>query len=794
MKFTLSWLKQFLDTNANLSDICHQLTMIGLEVEEIIDHSEDLATFEVAEIISAERHPDADKLQVCQVKTSSGTNQIVCGAPNARAGIKVVLAKEGTVIPNGNFKIKKAKIRGVASNGMLCSADELGIGKDSDGIIELNDNAEVGESFINCQGLDDPVIHINITPNRADALGVYGIARDLAAAGLGTLKQLEIPKVQDNFKTNVSVNITDSSACSFFLAREIKNIGNKKSPEWLCNFLDNIGVGSISPVVDVTNYISYSFGQPMHAYDANKIGHDLVVTLLDKAQKFSALNEKEYELPESSLVIADNQQIHCLAGIIGGAESACDNNTDRIILEAACFNPDNIAITGRKLQIHTDSRYRFERNVDSNFTISAMEYATAMILEICGGEASDIVTKGDINSEKRQLEFSPEFLKAKAGLSIEIDEICSILEKLGFDCDKEKSNIKITIPSWRYDVSIKEDIVEEIVRIHGYDQIPEIPLPDSEINRIIPKDKRRVSEVKRILAARGYDEVVSWSFTDSKISEMFGDLHDNLFLQNPISADLDYMRSSILPNLCKMAQLNLNRDFNRLSIFEVGPVFEDPNSINSLIQASGIRYGSANAKNCFETERNNDIYDIKADIQEILALANIDINKCRIVEDAPKYYHPTRSASLYLGKNKLAMFGQINPAILKKMNINVDVCAFEINLYNLPAGKDKLGMRGEFSISNYQSVTRDFAFLINKDVRVGDIINNIASTDRKLIKNVSLFDVYEGKNIEDNKKSIAVSVEIQDSNKTLTDTEINNLSDKIVKEVTGKFSAILRDG
>lgn len=797
MKFTLSWLKQFLDTSANLEELSHCLTMIGLEVEEIYDYSAKLDVFEIAEIISAEKHPNADKLQICQVKTGSGFNQIVCGAPNARAGIKVVLAKEGTTIPNGNFKIKKAKIRDVESNGMLCSADELGIGKDTGGIIELGADAEVGESFAKYQGLDDPVIHINITPNRADALGVYGIARDLAAAGMGQLKDLTIPKNNIKFDTEATISINNYDACSFFSLREIRNINNKKTPRWLSNLLTNVGIGSISPVVDVTNYISYSFGQPMHAYDADKTGNNLSVSLLDRPQKFSALNEKDYNLHQGSLVIEDDNEVCCLAGIIGGVDSSCNSDTDRILLEAAYFNADEVALSGRRLQINTDSRYRFERNVDREFTLEAMEYATSMILEICGGDASNIVVNGSNKLPKRSLEFSSEFLKQKAGFILETKEICNILEKLGFNCSITKSNssevIRVKIPSWRYDVEIPEDLVEEVVRIHGYDQIPEIPLPNLEINRIFPKDKRRISEIKRVLAARGYDEVISWSFTDSKIAKLFGELQDELFLQNPISTDLDYMRNSILPNLCKMAKLNSNRGFDRLSIFEVGPVFNNHDSSDTLIHASAMRYGDTTNKNCFENQRKFDVYDIKADLQEILALANIDINKCQIHEDAPNYYHPTRSAALYLGKNHLASFGQINPLILKSIDIDFDILAFEININNLPKGKDKFGMKPKFVVSNYQSVTRDFAFIVHQETRVGEMINAVELCDRKLIKKVSLFDVYAGDKIGSDKKSVAITVEIQDDTKTLTDEDLSQLSDKIIKIMSEKFDAIIRD-
>ncbi|PCJ29079.1 MAG: phenylalanine--tRNA ligase subunit beta [Rickettsiales bacterium] len=791
MIFTLSWLKQFLDTDATLEQITNTLTMTGLELEDLVDKSKELEAFKVAKIIETEPHPDADKLKLCKVETDSKTLQIVCGAPNARAGIKVVLASIGTVIPSGNFKIKKSQIRGIESSGMMCSADELNIPGDSSGIIELPDDAVIGDAAAKYLGLDDPIIHINITPNRADALGVYGIARDLAASGLGTLKKLGNPEFNQEFETKTTLNVRGSEACPLFAIREIKDLENKESPTWLKNLLDNIGVGSISPVVDVTNYISYSFGQPMHAYDADKISDNIIVETLSSDEKFKALNEKEYELKTGDIVIRDEKNIHCLGGIIGGENSACDKNTKRIILEAASFDAEHIAKTGRRLIIDTDSRYRFERNVDREFTHMALDFATDLILSICNGVASKMVSSGDPALPVRTIDFPAGFLESRTNISLAPQEIEDILCKLGFICTNIGESIKITIPSWRYDVSIKEDIVEEIVRIYGYDKIPETPLPEAPIARIIPRDQRRVSDIKRLLASSGYDEIVTWSFMDSEKAKSFTTIKEELTLLNPISSDLDYMRPSILPNLLRVANNNINRSFHDLSLFEVGPIFEDTGH-KVITHASGIRTGNIAPKNSHEACRVFDLFDVKADIAAILESAGLDINKCQIRQNAPDYYHPTRSASICLGKNVLGYFGQVHPLILKEFEIDADVIAFEMNISALPFGKEKYGKKPELVRSDYQAITRDYAFVVDKDQPVGEMLSFIKNADKKRVKSVNLFDIYSGTHIDADKKSVALSVDIQDDAKTLTESDIETINKAIIDGIEKKFSATLR--
>ncbi|MDA9163375.1 phenylalanine--tRNA ligase subunit beta [Rickettsiaceae bacterium] len=791
MRFTISWLKKFLDTDASIEQIANTLTMTGLEVEDIEDAASKLGSFEVAEIIAADQHPDADKLKVCTVQTKSETLQIVCGAPNARAGIKVVLAKIGTIIPSGNFKIKQSKIRGVESFGMMCSADELGVGKDSGGIIELPDEAIIGDPFAKYMGLDDPVIHINITPNRADALGVYGIARDLAASGIGTLKDLQTPKPDEKFTTDYTLSVQNSEACPLFAIRQIKNLENKESPTWLKNLLESIGVGSISALVDVTNYISYSFGQPMHAYDAAKISGGLIADVLTQDEPFQALNEKEYNLKSSDIVIRDNSEIHGLAGIIGGENSSCSDSTNSVILEAAIFESNHIAKSGRRVMIDTDSRYRFERNVDQEFTLKALDFATDLITSICGGDASKAVIAGEEKIQERSIDFPIDFLQSRAGIELDAAEITNILQKLGFKCSLNGQLIKIIIPSWRYDVSIKEDIVEEIVRIYGYDKLPETPLPFVDTTRIIPRDQRRISDIKRIFAGAGYDEVVTWSFMDSHKAKLFSEIKNELTLQNPISSDLDYMRPSILPNLLQVANNNINRSFHDLSLFEIGPIFENAGD-KVITNLAGVRCGSNATKNSHNDMRAFDIFDIKADIATLLEYVGLDIDKCQIRNNAPNYYHPTRSASVCLGKNVLGTFGQIHQSILKKFDIDTDVMAFEMNISNLPMGKQKYGKKPEFITSDYQMIVRDYAFVVDADQAVGELLSFIRNTDKKRVKSVDMFDVYSGDKIEAGKKSVALTVNIQDDNKTLEESDIELINKAIVEGIEKKFGAVLR--
>lgn len=835
MKFTLSWLKQFLETSASVTEIAEALTAIGLEVEEVIDKAAELQKFEVAYITNAKPHPSADKLKLCDVETKSGMLQIVCGASNARAGIKVVLANIGVEIPNGKFKIKESVIRGEKSCGMLCSEEELLLAGESQGIMELSEDAVVGEPFTKYYGLDDPIFLINITPNRGDALGVYGIARDLAAKGIGALKELEIPEIKSTFTSKMKLNVQDKEACPLFTFREIRNLKNKPSPDWLQKLLKNVGVKTISSLVDVTNYISYSFGQPMHAYDADKIRGGITVTRhckdrqlsslgltagsneitsavncsmdptvkprddtrprydKDDVVNFHALNGKEYLLTENDLVIKDESVIHGLAGVIGGADSSCLDSTTNIILEAACFNAKIVAASGRRFQIDTDARYRNERNIDRNFTENALDIATNLILSICGnGEVSEVVKVGEKESKKTPLDFSACYLEKIIGIKLNIKEIETILNKLGFITDVKGEIIKVIAPSWRHDITILEDIAEEIARIYGYDKIESIKLPELDQDNNKLREHKRISSFKRILASKGYDEVVTNSFMNSEDAKLFAEVKEELFLLNPISIEDNYMRPTILPNLLNIVSKNLARSIKDMAFFEVGPSFIDLSTEATYLTA--IITGSYNNKNPHSLRRSYDVFDLKGDLELVADYAGLSTDKCIVTSNlAPSYYHPTRSANLALGKNLFGSFGQIHPKILKHYDINQEIFAFELNITNLPLSKAKFGKRDELTVSDFQANFRDYAFIVDQDQAGGEIISYINNFNKKLVKSVILFDIYSGDKLPEGKKSIAIKIELQADDRTLSDTDLNLFSKDLIAAILQKFQGTLRE-
>lgn len=795
MKLTLSGLKQFLSTNANIQEIADTLTMIGLESESIDNQSVDFKHFEVGKIIETKIHPNANKLQVCIVDTTLGNLQIVCGASNARSGIKVVIAHLGALIPASHLKIKKSIIRGIESMGMLCSEDELGIIGNTKGIIELEDNAMVGDNITKYLNLDisnDPVLHINVTPNRGDALSVYGIARDLAATSIGSLKKINMPQVVEHFVSSVKVINNDIKSCPLFAVREINGLINKQSPNWLKNYLNNVGINSISALVDIINYISHTFGQPMHLYDADKITGGITVERLSENLDFTAINNTQYSLTPGTLIIRDEKELHCIAGVIGGINSAVSKSTTKVILEAAAFNREYMLQAGSKFPIDSDSRYRFERNVNRAFTLEALDIATDLIISICGGNASTVTTTGNANLSVKMIDFPIDFLTSKTNLCLDAEEITNILNKLGFECKINNNLIQIAVPSWRYhDISIKEDIVEEIIRIYGYNNLPTTPLTPRDIFSIIPREQKRISDIKRIIASIGYTEVITWSFMDSKKIQLFTKLDDELILQNPISANLDYMRPSILFNLLKLVSNNVNRSFYDLSFFEVGPIFE--NTIDIINHASAIRIGNNFSKNIHGDSRIFDVFDMKSDIATVLESIGLHINQCTVQNTVPKYYHPTKSASLYLGQKIIGYFGQVHPLILKEYNINIDVMAFELNVTSLPFIRNNWKTRPAYKESNYQKIIRDYSFIVDVLQPVGIILDFIKNLNTDLIRDVEIFDIYSGNNIEDGKKSIALSVVIQDNYKTLLESDINSISTLIIKGIVNTFNAVLRE-
>ncbi len=794
MKFTVNWLKDFLDFDCDLDTLSQTLTAIGLEVEEIVDASAELSAFEVAHILETDKHPDADKLQVCKVETSGGVQQIVCGAPNARPGIKVALAKVGSIIPTNGMKIKASKIRGVESNGMLCSTRELGLGDDHDGIMELPADAEVGYSIVHVLGLNDPMIEIAITPNRGDCLGVYGIARDLAAAGLGTLKPLAMPSIKTAGDPLVRIDIQDKAACSMFVGRAIKGVKNTPSPDWLQRRLQAIGLRPISTLVDITNYITFTYGRPLHVYDMAKLQGDITVRQAEPGESFDALNDKSYTLKGGECVIADESGMLGLGGIVGGEPSGVTEDTTDVLLECAWFDPINIATTGRALGVESDARYRFERTVDPQFVEAGAELATQMILELCGGEAYGSYVAGDVPDGKTPVSTSMRFINNLGGVALDEQMVQSILTSLGFITEIKDGQIETTAPSWRPDISQAADIAEEVLRIYRYDNIERVSLPKLPQARthVMQPAQQRSGLSRRSLAQRGLLETHTWAFLSQATAERFGGGDEALRLMNPISSDLSTMRPSLLPNLIEAVGRNIARGFGDVGLFEVGPQFNGTSAKEQLTVACALRTGRATPKQWMADARVSDTYDAKADALAIIEACGMQADKVQIVREAPDWYHPGRSGAIKLGpKNTLAYFGELHPTTLKAMDVEQPVVACEVFLDAIPYPKQKGAARQALSRSDYQSVARDFAFIVDADQPSGDILRAINGADKKLIRSVELFDVYQGKGIEDGKKSLALRVSLQADDRTLQDEEIENVV-KAVVEAAGKFGATLR--
>jgi phenylalanyl-tRNA synthetase beta chain len=792
MKFTLGWLKEYLDTDASLEEITDTLTAIGLEVEGLEDPAADFAAFKVAYVETAEKHPDADKLQVLSVDTGEEKLQIVCGASNARAGIKGILAPIGSYVPGLEMTMKKGNIRGIDSHGMMAALNEMGLEEESAGIIEVDDKYDIGTPFADVFGLNDPVIEINLTPNRGDCAAIYGIARDLAAAGLGTLKPIDDAPVKGSFKSDIDVSLKTPDTNPHFVGRTIKGVKNGPSPDWLQARLKAVGLRPISALVDITNFMTLAYGRPLHVYDAKLVKGNIYSRLSKKGEELDALNDKSYTLEDGMTAICDDSGVLGLGGIVGGTSTGCEADTTDVFVESAYFDPMAIARTGRDLQITSDARYRFERGVDPEFTKTGMEIATKMILELCGGEASEIVEAGAPVEWKREIEFNPAYTEKLAGLSVPEAKQKEILETLGFTVDGKS----ITPPSWRGDVEGKADIVEEVVRIVGFDALPTTPVRSAGAvtapAEILPVTRTRLA--RGVLAARGLSECVTWSFLSKDIAGQFGSNDNALTLSNPISSDLDQMRPSIIPNLVMAASRNADKGFDRSTLFEVGPVFETVKPDGQKLVAAGVRYGAVAAKHWSgaETSRNNDVLDAKADAMAVLETLGFPATNMQINRNASDYYHPGRSGTFQMGKFVVAQFGELHPATLEELDIEAPVVAFEVFLDALPAPKRKGTTKPQLTLSAFQPVSRDFAFIVDENVEADAIIRAAKSTDRALITAVDVFDVYQGKGVEDGKKSVAIAVTMQPVKATMTDTEIDGLSQKIISAVTAKTGGTLR--
>ncbi len=791
MKFTLSWLKQYLDTQADVAQICASLTNIGLEVESCEDKAQALSYFSVAKILDAKKHENSDKLKICQVEVAGGqTLQIICGAANARAGIKVAYAPIGAVIPANQMVIKKAKIAGVESNGMLCSARELGLGEADEGIIEIDEKFAVGTKITDIFNAGEVVIEINVTPNRGDCLGVYGIARDLAASGLGVLKKPDIEKISGKFALPIAVknSASDGEACGFAVFRVLRNLKNCESPKWLKDQLASVGVNSISALVDVTNYVMLCFNRPMHAYDASKIKGAVDIRFAKNSEKFISLKNGEYILDEKMLTVSDDEKVLSMAGIMGSGNSACSAETTEILLEAAYFDAVGIAQTGRKLNIITDSRYRFERGVDARICLDEVEFATKLILEICGGEASEIKVLG-AQKPARKIEFDLSLIKKRTGVEVAPDKAAQILQNLEFGLEKtSQQNFLVTIPSHRSDVEGPCDLVEEVIRIYGYDKITPQKLdiaPAKFTTDIFDK-------VRLQLLANGMTENINWSFCDHNLVAQFAETKPELMLANPIAADLDHMRPNLLIGLIQSYQRNYLRNFSDISFFEIGNVFLGVEEKLQKLMIAGLRAGKNKEQDHYQDQRDFDIFDVKKDFLDVIEIFGLKSSSLQIVtENAPKYYHPHRFAALKLGKNIVGYFGEIHPKIAKKFDLKTTLNAFEIFAEALPQAAKTINKKS-FISNDLQNVQRDFAFLLDKSQMIGDLAKTIENCDKQLIKQVDIFDIYSGKNIEEGKKSVALRVIIQPIEKTLTSQEIDVLSKKIIDAVVLAHKAQLR--
>lgn len=802
MKFTLSWLHEHLETSASLDAIVTKLPSIGLEVEELRDPSKSLGDFIVAHVKEASRHPNADRLQVCAVETPGGEVQVVCGAPNARAGLKVAFAAPGTVIPATGQALKKGNIRGVDSHGMLCSARELGLGQESDGILELPEDAPLGAKVVDVLGLNDPVIDVALTPNRADCAGVRGIARDLAAAGLGKLKLLPQGAVEGKFDSPVKVHLEFPSGaetdCPLFVGRFIRGVKNGESPAWLKTRLEAVGLRPISALVDITNYLCLDRARPLHVFDAQKLSDDLRLSPAAGGETLAALNGKTYTLPKDAIAIRDSSGVVSLAGIIGGETTGCDENTVDVFLEVALFDPKKIAIAGRALTIDSDARYRFERGVDPAAVIEGAEAATRLILELCGGTPSHFVIAGREPQWKREITLRAARISTLAGLSVEKTRQRAHLQALG--CEVRESGAEtfsVVPPSWRADIHGEADLVEEILRIEGLDALePEsLPKVSSLTQPAVSRRQRSNIAVKRALAARGLYEAVTWSFMARTEADRFtesGVLDPALVLLNPISADLDAMRPSILPNLLAAASRNVARGASGVALFEVGPVYRSADEKGQELCAALLREGPPWPFHWGRPQRALDAIDAKADALAALAAAGVNANAVQVKTEAPGWYHPYRSGSLVQGNLVLARFGEIHPSVLKRYDLAGPVVAAEVFLSRVPEPKKSAGpAKVALKLAALQPVNRDFAFLVDAGVAADSVLRAAKGAD-PLVVETQLFDRYTGKGVPEGKVSLAVSVTLQPAEKSFTDEEIAALSAKIIEAVARKTGAVLR--
>lgn len=778
MKFTLSWLKEHLETGATLEQILDKLNATGIEVEGVENPAEKLAPFRIARVLTAAPHPQADKLQVLSVDAGDGPLQVVCGAPNAREGLVGVFGMPGAYVPGAGITLKVAPIRGVESHGMMCSTRELELGEDHDGIIELPADAPVGEVYAQWAGLNDPVIEVAITPNRQDCMGVRGIARDLAAAGLGALKPLAVPAISGN-GPGPDVATQDPEGCPAFFARSVKGVKNGPSPEWLQKRLKSIGQKPISALVDITNYIMIDLGRPLHVYDAASLTGGLVARRAKDGEEVLALNGKTYRLDESMTVIADSETVHDIGGIMGGEHSGAQDGTTQVLIECAYFTPEAIAKTGQKLALTSDARSRFERGVDPAFLDDGLSIATQMVLDLCGGTASEATRAGEPPLGTRTIAFDPAAVLSLAGVEVSRDMQRAILEKLGFGV--QGADIwTISIPSWRRDVEGSADIVEEVVRIYGIDKVPSIPLPRAPgVARPTATPEQMVERrVRRAAAARGLNEAVNWSFISEKEAASVGG--GDWMLSNPISEELKVMRPSLLPGLLSATQRNADRGASAIRLFEVGRrYFSDSERATTGIVLAGDKT-PRNWKSGKATAY--DAFDIKAEVIALLAATGAPVENLQMMGEASAAYHPGQSGTLRLGPKKiLAEYGVLHPKMVKQFDLTGNVVAAEIFLDAIPAKRKTGFMRAPYAPPALQAVKRDFAFLVPEALEADQLVRVTRNADKKAIVDARLFDIFTGQGVPEGQKSLAIEVTLQPGEKSFTEEELNGISAAIVK-------------
>lgn len=794
MKFTLSWLKDHLETTAELPAILDAMTMAGLEVEGVENPAEKLAAFSVAKIVETARHPNADKLQVCQVDTKDGRKEIVCGAPNARPGLTTIYAPLGTYIPGSGITLVPRDVRGVTSHGMLCSAQELETADESDGILELDDGLAVGTAAATALGLADAVIDFEVTPNRPDWLGVDGIARELAASGLGTVITKAPETVAGSFPCPVAVRIEAPQACPAFGLRLIRGVKNGPSPDWLANRLRAIGLRPINALVDVTNLLSYDRARPLHVFDASKVKGDLVVRMGHEGETLTALDGKDYALRPADCVIADDNGVVSISGIMGGEATGCDDSTTDVLVESALWTQLNMFQTGRATGINSDARYRFERGVDPAFMVPGLELATGLILDLCGGEASQIVVAGTIPQGRPPVDFALSQTARLTGMDVSEADTLAILSTLGFVPQKlEDGRYSVAVPSWRHDVDGPADLVEDIARIAGFDRLPMDALPAmAATGPVSTPAQNRVRIARRTMASLGWNEVVTWSFAQSSVCELFGAGQGGggLVLANPIASDLDCMRPSALIHLIAAAQRNADRGFGTVSLFEAGPIYQSDRPDGQQSVLAGVTRGVTRH---WAGEVKPTVHGVRDDLMQVLAALGLAPASVQVVQGARDWWHPGRSGQIKMGpKVVLAEFGELHPRALKAMNADGPLLGFELFFDAIPQPKAKAGKnKGSLKASAQMPLTRDYAFLLSASEPAGDLARTIANADKALIKSVRVFDRYVGQGVPDGQVSLALEVTIQPGDQTMTDAEIEALTGRIVKAAS-KHAAVLR--